>query len=248
MVLMHLERPCFMSDRPKESSRIALLADIHGNDIALPAVISDIYQKGGADCFWVLGDLAAIGHAPIAVLDLLHSQKNLQCVSGNTDRYVYIGDRPPPSIEDVKSDLALLPIMLNVEGSFSWTQGVLSGSEHLVWISNPPSEIEYRLPDSTSIICAHGSPSGGDFAGIWPGMEDEEIELLFSGYEHEIVCVGHTHWPLESKRKIFQTGIRKRPSPTCFYLSLPPRSRPVESFSRKATTDKTLYVGRKKRV
>ncbi len=203
-----------MSVRSEESLRIALLADIHGNDIALQAVFSDIEKKGGVDRFWVLGDVAAIGHAPISVLSLLHAQDNLQCLSGNTERYICTGDRPPPSIEDVEADPTLLPIMLNVEGSFSWTQGVLSGSEHLVWMSNLPSEIEYRLPDSTSLICVHGSPSGGDFAGIWPGMEDDEIELLLSGYEHDIVCVGHTHWPLDVRingRHIINPGSVSNP-------------------------------------
>jgi predicted phosphodiesterase len=41
--------------------KIAVLADIHGNSMALDAVIQDIEQSGGVDEFWILGDLVAIG-------------------------------------------------------------------------------------------------------------------------------------------------------------------------------------------
>ena len=51
--------------------KIAILSDIHGNDIALKAVLADMERRGGADSSWVLGDLVAIGHAPLQVLDLL---------------------------------------------------------------------------------------------------------------------------------------------------------------------------------
>jgi len=51
--------------------KIALLADIHGNDIALNSVLKDIKEQGGVDEYWVLGDLVAIGHAPVKVLEII---------------------------------------------------------------------------------------------------------------------------------------------------------------------------------
>jgi len=36
--------------------RIALLADIHGNSLALEAVLKDIETRGGVDGYWILGD------------------------------------------------------------------------------------------------------------------------------------------------------------------------------------------------
>ena len=177
--------------------RIGLLADIHGNDLALRAVLSDIENQGGVDQYWILGDLAAIGHAPVAVVEILRAQNNVQCISGNTDRYVCTGDRPPPLPVDVQADPALLPILLSVEGSFSWTQGAITEGGHLDWLSTLPSELRCELPDGTKVLCTHGSPGGGDSAGIWPAMEEEEISRLFAGCPCEIVCVGHTHWPLD---------------------------------------------------
>ena len=41
--------------------RIALLSDIHGNPIALDAVLKDIEGRGGVDTYWILGDMVALG-------------------------------------------------------------------------------------------------------------------------------------------------------------------------------------------
>jgi hypothetical protein len=52
--------------------RIALLADVHGNVVALGAVLDDIQQRGGAGEIWVLGDIVALGPAPVETLERLH--------------------------------------------------------------------------------------------------------------------------------------------------------------------------------
>ena len=51
--------------------RLALLSDLHGNPIALDAVLADIEANGGVDGHLVLGDLVAIGHDPAGVLERL---------------------------------------------------------------------------------------------------------------------------------------------------------------------------------
>jgi Icc-related predicted phosphoesterase len=51
--------------------RLALLSDLHGNPIALDAVLDDIASRGSVDRFVVLGDLVAIGHDPVGVLERL---------------------------------------------------------------------------------------------------------------------------------------------------------------------------------
>lgn len=49
--------------------RIALISDIHGNSIALDAVLADIEARGGVDAYWLLGDFSAMGHDPVGVLE-----------------------------------------------------------------------------------------------------------------------------------------------------------------------------------
>ena len=47
------------------------MSDIHGNPIALDAVLADIEATGGVDEHWVLGDIVALGHDPVGVLERL---------------------------------------------------------------------------------------------------------------------------------------------------------------------------------
>ena len=49
--------------------RIALLSDIHGNPLALDAVLADIEAQGGVDTYWLLGDFSSLGYDPVGVLE-----------------------------------------------------------------------------------------------------------------------------------------------------------------------------------
>ncbi len=56
--------------------KIAVLSDIHGNSVALDAVLRDISSQGGVDAYWVLGDLVALGPDPVGVLERLSKLPN----------------------------------------------------------------------------------------------------------------------------------------------------------------------------
>lgn len=177
--------------------RIALLADIHGNDVALEAVLKDIEQRGGADAYWVLGDLVAIGHAPVKVLERLVGLSDVRFVRGNTDRYVCTGARPEPSVEAVRVNLDLLPTLLAVEADFSWTQGAITIGGWYEWLSKLPLEFQDELPDGTVVLAVHAAPGRDDGTGIRPEMIEADVEILLSECEADLICVGHTHYPLD---------------------------------------------------
>ena len=71
--------------------RIALLSDIHGNATALNAVLADVAEQGGADGYWIMGDLVALGPEPVLTLEILSALPDARFVRGNTDRYVCTG-------------------------------------------------------------------------------------------------------------------------------------------------------------
>ena len=54
--------------------RLAVLSDIHGNHLALQAVLADIKAKGGADLTWVLGDLVAFCPEPVACIETIRER------------------------------------------------------------------------------------------------------------------------------------------------------------------------------
>lgn len=81
--------------------KIAILADIHGNRLALDAVLADIEAQGGVDATWILGDLCALGPQPLLALETIRPIPNVRIVRGNTDRYLLTGDMPFPTLEEI---------------------------------------------------------------------------------------------------------------------------------------------------
>lgn len=177
--------------------RIALLSDIHGNDVALKAVLRDIEAQGGVDAYWVLGDLVALGPKPVEVLEQISSLQNLQVVRGNTDRYVTTGARPYPTHDDVHADPSLLPRLVQVAETFSWTQGAVTHGGWFDWLSALPVELRTVLPDGTRLLGVHAAPRNDDGDGVREDHSDSELRALLNGCEADVVAVGHTHRPLE---------------------------------------------------
>jgi predicted phosphodiesterase len=196
--------------------RVAVLSDIHGNPIALTAVLKDIEVQGGADLYLLLGDYAAIGYDPATVLDKVVVLPNAVYLRGNTDRYVVTGDRPPPTIEAVQGDFRLLPKLIQVAENFTWTQGFLAATGWLDWLAGLPLEHRLTLPGGTRVLCVHSSPGRDDGLGIHPALSDEEIWELTGDCDADLVLVGHTHWPLDRHIKglrVINVGSVSNPVP-----------------------------------
>jgi len=176
--------------------KIALLADIHGNSVALDAVLADIARSGGVDGYWFLGDLVALGPDPTGVLTRVTALPHAQFIRGNTDRYVSRGDRPPPTPTDAARDPALLPRLVEVERTFTWTEGVLAATGWSDWLRPLPLEFRTTLPDGTRLLAVHASPGKDDGEGFQSPCDDDAFAALLSGCGADTVCVGHTHLPL----------------------------------------------------
>jgi predicted phosphodiesterase len=177
--------------------RLAVLSDIHGNPIALDAVLEDVRASGGADGFLLLGDLVAIGYDPIGVLERIATLPNVRCVQGNTDRYVVTGQRPHPSMADAESDPALIPKLVEVAQSFAWTQGAVSAGGWFDWLAALPLEQRFDLADGSHLLAVHVAPGQDDGLGIHPRLSDEELANLVFNREADLICIGHTHWPVD---------------------------------------------------
>jgi putative phosphoesterase len=195
--------------------QIAILADIHGNYRALQAVLADIAGSGGVDGYWILGDLVAIGAEPIAVLEILTTLPNAQIIRGNTDRYVFAGDRPPPTLEEVRADLDLLPVFLEVEADFAWTQGALSVTGWLDWLKALPLAFEQSLPDGSRALGVHAAPGRDAGPGFHPGLSEVEILERLGDCPADLICAGHTHAACDLRaggRRVINPGSLSNPA------------------------------------
>jgi predicted phosphodiesterase len=172
--------------------RIALISDIHGNNFALEAVLSEC-ETLGVDQFWFLGDYVAIGPSPDAVLRRITSIPHAVFVRGNTDRYVVTGERPPPSLETVRANPDLIPTYAAIAAGFTWTRGFLVATGWFDWLADLPLQHRYVAPNGVRILAVHASPGEDDGEGIHPGRSNDDIARLLNGGEADLVFIGHTH-------------------------------------------------------
>ncbi len=176
--------------------KIALLSDIHGNEIALNAVLEHVKEQGGVDAHWVLGDYAALGPAPAATLEMLKALPNAKFIRGNTDRYTVTGDRPPstPTHEEIVANPKLIDRALGIGANFAWTLGAVTNTGWLDWMKALPVQFSETLPDGTRVLCVHARPGLDDGPGF-DGMSADEIRPLLEDVDADLLIVGHTHVP-----------------------------------------------------
>jgi putative phosphoesterase len=177
--------------------KIAILSDIHGNRLALDAVLADIVVRGGVDATWILGDLCALGPQPILALEGIRSIPNRVMVRGNTDRYLLTGERPGPTLEDAVGDAAQIHIFAETWATLAWTLGAVTFTRWLPFLAQIPLEARVDLPDGSQVLLVHASPGtdGGD--GVTMGTSDAQMAQLFHGCTADLVFVGHTHVPVD---------------------------------------------------
>jgi predicted phosphodiesterase len=175
--------------------RLALFSDIHGNPLALNAVLADLERQGEIGAYWVLGDFAALGYDPVTPLETITTLSHASYTRGNTDRYVVTEDLPVPP-KKVLEEPALLAEVIEATRSFSWTRGFLSAAGWLDWLTHLPLELRLTLPDGTRLLGVHAAPGRDDGPGLRPGHSDDVIEQRLAGCEADLVIVGHTHVPM----------------------------------------------------
>jgi predicted phosphodiesterase len=194
--------------------RLAILSDVHGNPIALDAVLRDIKEQGGVDQYWGLGDFAAIGYDPVTPIERLSALPNASFVRGNTDRYVATGDRPGPTVEQARANPELVAALAEKSASFAWTLGYVTGAGSFDWLASLPLEQRLVLPDGTRVLGVHAAPGTDDGDGINPRLSDAELLRLLDPAEADLIFVAHTHVPLDRTvggRRVINLGSVSNP-------------------------------------
>jgi putative phosphoesterase len=185
--------------------KLGIIADIHGNDVALRAVLKDA-DPLGVDRWWALGDLVLFGPRPVEVLDLLHGLPGIGMLRGNTDRYVLTGEQPYPhaTAADAAGSADLVERYGAVAGGIGWARGVLDQAGLLDSLVGLPAQLRLRFPSGATVLGVHASPRADDDPGISPSIPDEQLRPLLAGCGADIVVGGHSH--LATDR--FVDGIR----------------------------------------
>lgn len=156
--------------------RIGLIADIHGNLLALETVLAELAQESLDDLI-CLGDVAALGPQPGAVLARLRA---LQCpvVMGNTDAWLLA---PPSASAGDQIDQAIT----------RWTWEQLSDADR-AYIGGFPAVLERPLVGERTLLCFHGSPRSYDEV-IVPTTSEDALHEMFGSTQAALLAGGHTH-------------------------------------------------------
>jgi CHAD domain-containing protein/predicted phosphodiesterase len=163
--------------------RVAVLSDIHGNLLALEAVLDDLAAAGGADLVVIAGDLALGGPQPRETLERLRSL-GYPMVQGNTDR-----------------DLALdadVTAAAEYAALLQWTREQL-GPAGLSFLRDLPFSHHVVDPGGVaSVQIVHANPQNLDDQ-LQPYSPDSRIAPLLEGLAAEVqaLAFGHLHIPFE---------------------------------------------------
>jgi predicted phosphodiesterase len=206
-------------------TKLAVLSDIHGNSIALRAVLNDLARQGGVDHLILLGDLVVFGPDPWGVLALLQEYRPIFHIRGNTDRYLVEGKYPGClNGQDWRSQ---------VLASFPWTAEVL-GKTGLQFLAQLSSQQLLRFSQQHVILAVHGSPRN-DEENIRPNTSDTELAAMLNiplvpslkeaDGQYNLLLCAHTHVLIDrivSKWPIINTGSVGLPfdgnPPACYVL------------------------------
>ncbi len=169
-------------------TRIAVLSDVHGNLIALEAVLKQI-KKDRPDAVLVAGDLVMNGPDPNGTVDALRALEadGALIVSGNTD--IAVGDfdygAAYPQYQDGVPD--------TITVAAEWAHDEL-GDDQLEWLRRLPAERRMRAADDTLVLVVHASP-GSQTRGFDQSLDANIVFERAAATDARIICVGHTHVP-----------------------------------------------------
>lgn len=171
--------------------RIALISDVHGNAVALDAVVKAL-KREKPDAIFVAGDHVMNGPDPKGAVDTVRELEaaGALVVQGNTDVAVADADYA-----------AAFPWM--TEGipdahrfAAEWAHDEL-GDERLNWLRRLPAERRLTLDaggDTFLALCAHASP-GSQTSGLDADLDPSVTLERMARTDARIIAVGHTHLP-----------------------------------------------------
>jgi predicted phosphodiesterase len=170
--------------------RIALLSDIHGNLIALEAVLADLARRGPFDEVVVAGDLVWSGPWPAEVVDRVRSVTPA-VIQGNTDAFFQRRpeETPPGKREDRFAE------------QMAWMLEQL-GQERAEYLASLPASHHIHPADGRELLVVHANPTDLDRA-ILPNASVAELDDLLSpdGVEAgwDALAFGHVHTPFQRR-------------------------------------------------
>ncbi|WP_297159776.1 metallophosphoesterase family protein [Thermogemmatispora sp.] len=157
--------------------RIAIISDIHGNQVALEAVLEDLGRQPAIDQIVIAGDLCLNGPRPREVLNIVQ-QLGCPVIKGNVDEEVVTA--APEKGRKKQSTVA-------------WTREQI-GPAGIAYLRELPFSYRVTNPGGSDALIVHANPHNLEEA-IAPNASDQELERLLAGLDEGIgaLAFGHLH-------------------------------------------------------
>lgn len=158
--------------------RVGLISDVHGNAIALDAVLADMAGKH-VDELVCLGDVATLGPSPSDVLQRL-MRAGCPCVRGNHDLFLL-----QPELIHTYTEAEV------VVQSVAWCREGLTADE-CAFLASMKDRWDVELAEGVRLAAFHGTPHSTMHA-ILATTPASEVDEAFAGVDAAVVACGHSH-------------------------------------------------------
>jgi predicted phosphodiesterase len=162
-------------------TRLAVLADVHGNLPALNAVLNDLAHVQ-VDQVVVAGDVINWGPFSPQTAERVISE-GWAVLRGNNE--LYLLDHGTPRAPAHWEAYTIPRLLLEQMGSRLTAQ-----------IATWPDALTLRFRDAPSVRVVHGTPRS-HFEPIFPNVAEAELAVLLEGVEESTVICAHTHLSLD---------------------------------------------------
>lgn len=165
--------------------KIVVISDIHGNCVALDAVLADLRQEGwvAGDPMVCLGDAIQGGPQPAEVVARL---RDLACpvVMGNADAWLLTGEETGD--EAISADR-----QQQMDAVRAWSLSRLAEADR-AFIAGFQPTVSLPLDGDRRLLCFHGTPQSFDGV-ILPTTSEADFSALLAPFLPAIQTGGHTH-------------------------------------------------------
>src|SRR3989442_5614879 len=157
--------------------RIAVISDIHGNQLALEAVLYDLDRQPPVDQLVVAGDLCLNGPCPRQALEIVQGL-NCMVLQGNVDLEVVT--QAPDKGEKKRNTAA-------------WTREQI-GQAGIDYLASLPHSHRIANSHRNDLLIVHANPLNLEDA-IFPNAPDSTLEHLLGGLAPTVgaLAFGHLH-------------------------------------------------------
>lgn len=164
--------------------RVAILSDIHGNAVALDAVLADLASRGPFDEVVVAGDLVWSGPRPREVIDRVQALRAF-VIRGNTDAF-FDGAEPPEGKDPGRFTAHL-----------TWMLAQL-GPERVNYLRALPFGHIITPAPGHDLLVVHANPKDMEQAIMRKATDADLDDLLLDGARMpawRALAFGHIHTP-----------------------------------------------------